>query len=190
MSASSPSFRSAVLLVATALAVAGCKGEQRSSPSTADRAAQPAAARASLTDEASKSINEILAAYEQSRALLADDQLDQVGQAATSLHQLAKDRAGQLPANVQAHVQAIASAAEALARTGAKDGEALRRQFGEVSRPVVALLTAEPKLAEGRYLFECPMAEGFQKWVQTSEKIANPYMGKRMLACGSSVAWR
>jgi membrane fusion protein, copper/silver efflux system len=34
------------------------------------------------------------------------------------------------------------------------------------------------------------MAEGFEKWVQTSEEISNPFMGKRMLACGSASTWR
>lgn len=181
-------FRSAVLF--TAFAATGCKTEQRSSAPTAERPAQLPTARISLNDEAAKNLNELLAAYERNRVLLADDLLEQVPEAAASLHRLARDAAGQLPANVQPHVQAIASAAEALAATAASDAGALRRAFGEVSRPVVGLLTAEPKLAEGRHLFECPMADGFQKWVQTNDKISNPYMGKRMLACGSAVAWR
>jgi hypothetical protein len=31
------------------------------------------------------------------------------------------------------------------------------------------------------------MARGYQKWVQTGDDMANPYMGKRMLKCGGKV---
>jgi hypothetical protein len=34
----------------------------------------------------------------------------------------------------------------------------------------------------GYYIVNCPMLK--KDWVQTSEKIANPYYGKQMLACG------
>jgi hypothetical protein len=33
------------------------------------------------------------------------------------------------------------------------------------------------------------MAEGYQKWVQVSSEMANPYMGKKMLKCGSEATW-
>ena len=62
-------------------------------------------------------------------------------------------------------------------------------EFGEVSRAFVALLRAAPALQAGRHLFHCPMAQGFPKWVQTTEKMANPYMGKAMLECGSERPW-
>ena len=34
----------------------------------------------------------------------------------------------------------------------------------------------------GYYLVHCPMLQ--KDWVQTSEKIANPYYGKEMASCG------
>jgi hypothetical protein len=34
----------------------------------------------------------------------------------------------------------------------------------------------------GYYVVNCPMLK--KDWVQTSEKIANPYYGKEMLSCG------
>ena len=34
----------------------------------------------------------------------------------------------------------------------------------------------------GYYIVNCPMLK--KDWVQTSDKIANPYYGKQMLACG------
>jgi hypothetical protein len=33
------------------------------------------------------------------------------------------------------------------------------------------------------------MAQGYQKWVQRTETIENPYMGQSMLACGSKATW-
>jgi Cu(I)/Ag(I) efflux system membrane fusion protein len=33
------------------------------------------------------------------------------------------------------------------------------------------------------------MVEGFSKWFQMTEQIENPYMGQRMLACGSESDW-
>jgi Cu(I)/Ag(I) efflux system membrane fusion protein len=64
-----------------------------------------------------------------------------------------------------------------------------RRTFGDLSRAVVSLLSEHSTLARGRYVFQCPMAQGYQKWVQTGERLENPYMGGRMLRCGSSSEW-
>jgi Cu(I)/Ag(I) efflux system membrane fusion protein len=64
-----------------------------------------------------------------------------------------------------------------------------RSAFGDLSRAFVQLLAAAPPLRQGRHIFECPMAEGYQKWVQVSSEMANPYMGKKMLKCGSEATW-
>ena len=82
-----------------------------------------------------------------------------------------------------------ADAAEALSRAPVDDPDAVRKAFGEVSRSVVALLAAEPSLREGLNIFECSMAQGYQKWVQKTETIENPYMGSQMLACGTKATW-
>ena len=39
-------------------------------------------------------------------------------------------------------------------------------------------------------MFACPMVQIYQKWVQREEKMATPYMGKKMLECGSANEWR
>lgn len=54
---------------------------------------------------------------------------------------------------------------------------------------MVALAAEDPSLTEGRRVFSCPMAEGYQQWVQTSGKPENPYMGQQMLACGGAGSW-
>ncbi len=74
---------------------------------------------------------------------------------------------------------------------GESDLVKARAAFGELSRAVVAVVAADPSLQPGRFLFQCPMAKGYQRWVQLEEKMANPYMGKRMLECGEVVSvWK
>jgi hypothetical protein len=69
------------------------------------------------------------------------------------------------------------------------DPGAVRRAFGDVSQAVVALLNAEPALREGRHIFECSMAQGYKKCVQTTERISNPSIGTKMPGCGSKGTW-
>ncbi len=54
-----------------------------------------------------------------------------------------------------------------------------RETFKEVSDYVIKHVSNK----EGYFIGECPMAKA--KWVQTDEKVKNPYMGKSMLSCGS-----
>lgn len=65
--------------------------------------------------------------------------------------------------------------------------ETARVAFGEISRAYITHLSKNPDLAKGLIAFRCPMAEAYQLWVQTGEPMRNPYMGKRMLECGSKV---
>ena len=81
----------------------------------------------------------------------------------------------------------MGAAAKRLEAGGGADDQ--RREFGALSRAVVTLLSEHEALAHGRYVFQCPMAQGYQKWVQTAEELENPYMGGRMLRCGSSSDW-
>ena len=83
----------------------------------------------------------------------------------------------------------LAAAAEKLGATPSSDMRALRSGFGDVSRAVVTLIVADESLAGDRYIFRCPMAMGYKKWVQTSPELENPYMGSRMLRCGSKTKW-
>ncbi len=92
------------------------------------------------------------------------------------------------PSGSAEHLRGIASAAKGLGSAG--DVEAARSAFGEVSRHVVALLAADRTLAEGKHVFECPMAAGYKKWIQPTAKLENPYMGTKMLSCGGESTWR
>ena len=143
-----------------------------------DKKTDAPAAEASKAAPEAASAQATLTAYESIRKLLVRDQTVGLSEAAAELERTAR----------AAKLDAIATAAAALkAKSG--DIEEARQAFGEVSREVVALLVREPKLQEGRRVFECPMAKGYNKWVQPGDEIENPYMGARMLACGGKSDW-
>jgi len=81
----------------------------------------------------------------------------------------------------------IVTAAGLLGQADSSDLPAVRRAFGGLSQPLVALLGDDPSLANGRHVFECPMAEGYGRWVQPSAELSNPYMGSAMPTCGQEV---
>jgi Cu(I)/Ag(I) efflux system membrane fusion protein len=129
-------------------------------------------------------------AYEPVRALLARDTLEGLA-----------PRAGEMAAALQAAAEAVRGeradvtdclrkGAEEASRLGtAKDVEAARQHFAEVSQFLVALAAADARLQEGWHVFECPMAEGFNKWFQREPRLENPYMGQRMATCGVPTPW-
>lgn len=136
-------------------------------------------------------VRSALSAYEETRELLASDRfggLDaSAGRLAGSLEAAEEALADGTPPEVALHLEEAATAARNLAR--ASDLAAAREAFGEVSRALIALAAADPRLAEGWHVFECPMAEPFPKWMQPSEDLDNPYMGKVMATCGSASDW-
>lgn len=154
----------------------------------ASEAAKANAARAAnmapigpLPEAALPSAREALTSYDAMRAAFAADDLAgaqaRVGAIADAVTKAA-DRAG--PAK-----QALLDLANAARAVGsAKDIEAGRAAFGDLSRLTVALATGTPQLRQGWHLFRCPMATGYQKWIQASPALNNPYWGKRMLTCG------
>jgi Cu(I)/Ag(I) efflux system membrane fusion protein len=119
----------------------------------------------------------VLGAYEKVRAQLAAD-------AGSSL------AARQLAVEAdKAKLPELSASAQKLSEAATLD--AARAEFADVSKHVVALIAAHPDLARGRHVFECPMVKGhYNKWVQVSDDLANPYMGKAMLACGGESTWQ
>jgi hypothetical protein len=90
----------------------------------------------------------------------------------------------------QAQLQQLAASAQKLRDMPKTDANEVRKAFGDVSSAIVALVATDASLQAGRHIFECPMAQGYKKWVQTSEPVANPYMGSAMLECGSKSSWQ
>lgn len=153
--------------------LAACsKGKDATAPQTS----LPAATRAD--------IDKVVSAYELVREALAEDRADVRLQSAT-LADAAQASSEAAPQSLREPLEELSSAARQLAEIESGDLNAARSGFGQVSRALIAVLSAEPSLQRGRYVYECPMAKGYKKWVQVSEAVSNPYMGSEMLECGT-----
>lgn len=159
-------------------------------PAAVEGSMPPVAVTHAFSDEGRSSVLAALDAYEVVRAALAADSIAPVARA-SELMTAALREAGtvetEAPAAIREHLSAGAKAAGALAESA--EVVRARQQFSALSEHLVALIAADPVLAEGRHLFECPMWEGESRWIQTSDKLENPYMGQAMATCGSEQQW-
>lgn len=109
-----------------------------------------------------------LATYDELRRALARDDLDAVHAAARQLRYDGADR---------------------LAAAG--DLDAARAAFAALSQALIGVLVDNPALQQGRWLFQCPHASGYGKWIQADAALTNPYMGLKMPGCGSQLGhWK
>lgn len=80
----------------------------------------------------------------------------------------------------------LAGARKAAAELGTAGAELLKSNSLDEARTAFSKLSDQAeKMAAGQsgyYVMHCPMKN--KDWVQTSEKIENPYGGKEMLSCG------
>jgi len=148
------------------------------------------ASASTLPAGAQEDTRSMLEGYDTVHAKLAADSTDGVTLAATKIQEFANKASAAAPPALQPHFQAVASAAESLKQAPATDMEATRKAFGEVSNKLIVLLSAEPSLASGRFVFECPMTPNYKKWVQTDSAVKNPNYGKKMLECGEASDWK
>jgi len=73
----------------------------------------------------------------------------------------------------------LAKSAASLAK--AKNIKAARKDFQELSKNAIKI----SKGRKGFYVMHCSMVKGGAgDWLQTSQEVANPYMGSKMLTCG------
>lgn len=129
-----------------------------------------------------------LAAYEQVRARLAADEVDGVAApaaAVASALRAAITADPGMPDAVAGHLRAGADAADQLGRATELPGA--RAAFATLSQHLIAGASADHALIAGVHLFECPMTEGFNRWLQPDTTLRNPYQGSNMLTCGSEI---
>jgi len=144
----------------------------RSDSATADSSSTPAGT--ALDNE--PQLSGILDAYYVIGSSLTRDSIDGVVAAAEKIAGLAKN-------------EAIRTAAEPLVHAPhKKDIEATREDYQALSNALIAYVSqhrgAMKKLPLKAY---CPMADAF--WLQADGELANPYMGSKMLYCGSFKSW-
>jgi hypothetical protein len=176
--------RRSMLLLVCSLALASgllCAcSKEKDKDTDSSQSSLPAATRAS--------IEQAVSAYEVIREALAEDRSD-VGAEAEALAAAAREGAATAPKSFSGLLEDLSSAAEQLARVKGGDLAAARQAFGGLSRALIVLLSEDVTLQRGRYVYECPMAEGYKKWVQVSKGRSNPYMGSKMLQCGTEAAF-
>ena len=144
-----------------------------------------------LPGPARDSLRTAFDAYAGAHELLAADRLDGLAARAQRIAQALAATQQALTADPESEVaRCLQEGAEAARAMGAaKDLAAARGAFGEVSRFLLALAAADAELRAGWHVFECPMTETFPKWMQRSEQLSNPYMGKAMGTCGNPSDW-
>ena len=134
-------------------------------------AAEP---RASHAASAADFVADVVGPYLAIQSALTKDDLKPVAAAARSLQKNAERLGG----DGKALVEAAAKTADA------KDLEAARTAFGDLSTALIAYADTTKQPIEGKIVAFCPMVK--KSWVQADGAIANPYYGKSMLTCGNS----
>ncbi|MBF5046471.1 efflux RND transporter periplasmic adaptor subunit [Aggregicoccus sp. 17bor-14] len=153
--------------------------------------APTAQAQAALPPAALDAVRTAFAAAEGVRTLLARDSVEGLAPRAEATVQALRTATGALPAgsapSLAAELNAGTEAASRLAHATALP-EA-RTHFAALSQRLEALARMDPRLQQGWVIYSCPMTKGPARWVQRPGALANPYMGEKMLACGTAVAW-
>ena len=125
-----------------------------------------------ITAGQERPVLEAFSHYEQIRVALSNDTLAETATHAKALAPLAGAIAG----------AAARKAADQLA--AAKTLEDARIHFGDLSAAVVPKFQAEG--ISGAHAYMCPMKQ--KPWMQRGDTMSNPYFGKAMSTCGSSLA--
>lgn len=140
-------------------------------------------------------IRDVLEAYYGLSRALAEDRLAVVSERAEQLQHAAEFLGEQATAEdieeLARRAGQLGERAATLTGKGPKDLHEARVGFGRISRDLVALLAdhgGQTLFGRELYLFRCGMAKvGYENWLWWSPEIHNPYMGQRMLECGSQL---
>lgn len=150
---------------------------------------QPAEATKEQASSEPESATRVLDAYELIRSRLANDEAVSAAEF-QNLAEAALAASQKYSAEAKKHLEELAASAESGASHADEGLDAGREAFSEASKHLIALLSAKPALIRDRYVFECPMAKSYPKWVQQSETVSNPYMGAAMATCGEASDWQ
>jgi len=138
-------------------------------------------------------IKQLLDQYYHLSKALADDRFDLVEtrfdrlrQAAEALARTADEANAPRLAEAARNIAAITSHSK---DRPLKDPVEARTAFGRVSRAAVRLLAengGQTLFGKDVFLFRCGMAKvGYENWLWWSDEKLNPYMGQKMLSCGT-----
>ena len=140
-------------------------------------------------------LRQVLNAYFQLSATLAEDKIEEVDRrlgslsaAVTSLVATARTEGNsQLAVDAQKYERLVSELASGPVQNA---GDA-RTRFGRISHDLTKLLAAhggKTLFGDELFQFECGMAKvGYERWLWWSPEIHNPYMGQKMLKCGTKL---
>lgn len=135
-------------------------------------------------------LRESFGAYEEVRGLLASDQINGLAPRAERLAGLLDNARDAMPRRSRDLSRRLGEAEDAAGRLkNARTLEEARGSFAEISQVLTVVAACEPELAQGWHLFECSMTEGYNRWMQRSGEVENPYQGQAMQTCGSPSDW-
>ncbi len=129
-----------------------------------------------------KQIDTLVKAYLDVQELLAQDKLEGVQPQLAKIRESAKSVSESADTKLAAQAKTVAKHAAGEPKTL----DVARDAFKPLSAAVIGLMKLVPPTTEAApalYEATCPMAKA--NWLQTTKDIANPYMGKDMLECGS-----
>ncbi|MGD8316729.1 MAG: hypothetical protein PVH21_08005 [Myxococcales bacterium] len=129
-------------------------------------------------------IEKAISAYEQIGEALSQDHAN-IQAEALALAGAAKTASMTAPQELKEPLDNLSDASQRMATLAVGDLAETRSAFGNVSQAMVSVLSAAPSLQQGLHVYQCPMADGYQKWVQSGEPAQNPYMGTKMPKCGT-----
>ena len=138
-----------------------------------------------FSQQAQDETTKLLETYEKIRVLFASDSIVGLETYCDEIITIAKQAEFAAPDNLKPRYTIISERAKELKKAKQSDIEGARQDFGYLSRVVIELLQEEPSLQKDVYIFECPMAQDYKKWIQKDKNINNPYMGSKMLECGT-----
>jgi Cu(I)/Ag(I) efflux system membrane fusion protein len=167
----------------------GRTGSDHAQHDAPTKPATPAVAHAHYPQPALDALRAAMDAADRVRALLAQDRDARLPDEARALAEALRAAASALEGDGEAagHARTAAAAAERVA--SAATIEDARTAFAEQSAALIAVVGRDARLRDGWYVFQCPMFENQARWLARTPAVENPYMGTRMLACGSQVGW-
>lgn len=133
-------------------------------------------------------LGKALVQYDVAASALVSDDLAGLKAPAGELERLLGEAQAAASAAISPQLKDAAAAAKGIG--AAADLEKARHGFGELSRALIQIVGRSSSLAKGRFVFRCPMAKGYKKWMQSSADLRNPYMGQAMPGCGSTSDWK
>lgn len=150
-------------------------------------AAPSEVAQVEVPTEAIDALRPLLVAYDKAHAALTGDTLDGVADSGRAMAEAS--RAARAHIKDQTLAALLVDVENKGRKLGDGDIEAVRLTYGDLSKSLLGLVSAIAPLREGRFVFECPMAKGYQKWLQREPNLRNPYFGSSMLTCGDEGRW-